>query len=81
MNTLCCLQRCHLFIAIGSSEVKDVRGVLEYYSETSDPIAEFRRKQQELAKQEQEIMKKADIKVSSSFGSAGGLLGSLFRKS
>ena len=70
----------NLFVVIGNSEVKDVRGVLEYYAGYEDPINEFRRKQMELAKHEQDALKQADKKVGAAFN-VQGVLGSLFRKS
>jgi import inner membrane translocase subunit TIM50 len=67
-----------LLQTIGTSGIEDVRGVLEYYSKFDDPIAEFRKKQQELALREKEMS--TDKAVGPAFTPASGWLGSLFRK-
>jgi import inner membrane translocase subunit TIM50 len=41
-----------LLQTIGTSELQDVRGVLDYYAKYQDPIAEFREKQKQLAELE-----------------------------
>ncbi|CAL8135381.1 unnamed protein product [Orchesella dallaii] len=67
-----------LLQTIGSSGIEDVRGVLEYYSKFDDPIAEFRKKQQELAQKEKEM--NTDKIATPTFSPASGWLGSLFKK-
>jgi len=73
-----------LIQTIGISGVDDVRVVLDYYSNYPDPVDEFKRKQMELAKQEEALKKSDNIKkggVAGTFSNAGSVIGSLFRKS
>jgi len=70
------------FLVIATSNVDDVRPILDFYRNEDDPVAAFRRNQDLLRQQQQELLQQQQQQQQQSGGFfTRGIFGSRVRKS